>query len=62
MAPDVWAPCEIDRTGWLGVDDDTVGLNVTVRWGFGGICLLVFDIDEIRGVVSVELDAMAVLW
>jgi hypothetical protein len=62
LAPDVCAPCEIDRTGSLGVDDDTVGLNVTVRWGFGGSCLPVFDSDEIRGVVSVELDAIAALW
>lgn len=31
---------------------------MTVRWGFGGICRPVFDKDEIKGVVSVELDAM----
>jgi hypothetical protein len=57
-----WAPCEYDRagSGALGVDDETVGLNVTVRCGFGfaGVCPSLSK-DGIRGVVSVELDAIA---
>jgi hypothetical protein len=57
--PETWAPCDNDRDGGLGIDDDTVGLNVTVRCGFAGNCCRVFDKDEIRGVVSVELDAIA---
>lgn len=36
----------------------TVELNVTVRCGFGAIARPVLDIDDINGVVSVELDAM----
>ncbi len=36
-----------------------VGLNVTVRWGFGGIDRLAPDMEETSGVVSVELDAIA---
>lgn len=51
-------PCENDRDGWGGVDDCTVGLNVTVRCGFAGSCCFAFASDEIRGVVSVELDAI----
>ena len=55
MVPVLWAPCEYERDGWLGIDDDTVGLKVTVLCGFAGICcLLAFDSDDIRGVVSVE--------
>jgi len=55
VVPVLWAPCEYERDGWLGIDDDTVGLKVTVLCGFAGICcLLAFDSDDIRGVVSVE--------
>ena len=38
-------------------------LNVTVRCGFGGIVLFVLlppDMDDISGVVSVELDAIVI--
>ena len=49
--------------GTLGLVDVTVGLNVTVRWAFGGIGFPDVDVwwamDDIRGVVSDELDAMA---
>jgi hypothetical protein len=58
FVPVDWPPCEYERDGWLG-DCCTVGLNVTVRCGFGGFCCgVAFDIDEIRGVVSVLLDAI----
>ena len=33
-------------------------MKVTVRWGLGGIVRLPPDIEEINGVVSVELEAM----
>jgi hypothetical protein len=59
-APGVCMPDEYDRVGWLGgIEDETVGLNVTVRWGFAGICCRAVANDEIRGVVSVVLDAIA---
>jgi hypothetical protein len=51
---------EADRGG-LGLLEDTVGLNVTERCGFGGLVLPAFDPcanEEISGVVSVELDAI----
>jgi hypothetical protein len=53
--------CEADRSGGLGLLEDTVGLNVTVRCGLGGLALVAFEPcanEEINGVVSVELDAM----
>lgn len=40
--------------------EDTVVLNVTVRCGFAGVALLPLDMDDISGVVSVELDAIVV--
>jgi hypothetical protein len=58
-APGNCAPDENDRVGWLGIEDETVGLNVTVRCGFAGTCCRAVVNDEIRGVVSVELDAIA---
>lgn len=61
-APEDWPPLEKDRDGGTTVDDCTVGLNVTVRCGFGGFGdtggRVAFDRDEIRGVVSVELEAI----
>jgi len=51
--------CDTDLAGGLGLVDVTVGLNVTVRCGLDDIARLELDIDETRGVVSVELDAMA---
>lgn len=33
---------------------------MTLRWGLGGIDRLALDIEEMRGVVSVELDAMLI--
>jgi hypothetical protein len=58
--PEDWPPCENDRDGGFGTDEETVGLNVTVRCGFGfaGVCCRLDCNDEIRGVVSVELDAI----
>jgi hypothetical protein len=62
VVPEDWPPWENDRDGALGFDDSTVGLKVTVRCGFGGFggicCRVALDKDEIRGVVSVELDAI----
>ena len=60
LAPEDWAPCEYDRDGegTVGVDDWTVGLNVTVRFAFGFAGVWLPGIEEIRGVVSVELDAI----
>lgn len=58
--PEDEALCDSDRdAGGLGLVDVTVGLKVTVRCGFGGIARLELDMDETKGVVSVELDAMA---
>lgn len=63
LAAGGWAPLEKERAGvgTCGVEEDTVGLNVTVRcgFGFGGAWVPALDKDEIRGVVSVELDAIA---
>jgi hypothetical protein len=60
LEPDAWPPCDSERDGGFGTDDETVGLNVTVRCGFGlaGTCCRLECSDEIRGVVSVELDAI----
>lgn len=59
MVPVDWAPWEYDRDGWLGDDEETVGLNVTVLWGLAGnCCRLLLAMDDIKGVVSVELDAI----
>jgi hypothetical protein len=56
--PEDGPPCENDRDGGFGTDEETVGLNVTVRCGFAGICCRLECNDDIRGVVSVELDAI----
>lgn len=53
--------CEADRKSGFGLLETTVGLKVTVRCDFGGIGLSAVtecDRDEIRGVVSWELDAI----
>jgi len=53
--------CETDLKSGFGLLEMTVGLKVTVRCGFGGMALLAvveWDKDGIRGVVSLELDAM----
>jgi hypothetical protein len=53
--------CEADRKSCFGLLEMTVGLNVTVRCGFGGMALPAvaeWDRDGSRGVVSCELDAM----
>lgn len=52
--------CDDNLGSGFGLVEETVGLNVTVRWGFAGTGLLVLDNDEIKGVVSLELEAMAV--
>lgn len=44
------------------MDEETVVLNVTVRWGFGGVVLFTLlppAMDDISGVVS-EVDAIVV--
>jgi len=49
------------RDGCLGLLDVTVGLNVTVLCGFGAIGrgpVEPWAMEEMSGVVSVELDAM----
>lgn len=49
------------------MEEETVVLKVTVRCGFGGVVLVALlllllpDIDDISGVVSVELDAIVAL-
>jgi hypothetical protein len=51
----------MDRDGWPGLLDETVVLNVTVRCGLGGFAgsaVLPPDMDDRRGVASLELDAM----
>jgi hypothetical protein len=49
------------RGCWLGLLDETVVLKVTVRCGFAGFmgdAVLPPDMDDRRGVASLELDAM----
>jgi hypothetical protein len=53
--------CETDRKSCFGLLEMTVGLKVTVLCGLGGMALPVvaeWDRDGIRGVVSLEVDAM----
>lgn len=49
------------RVGCFGLVERTVELNVTVRWGLGGIERPVPDNEDIKGVRSVELDAMTAI-
>lgn len=56
--------CDIDLGSGLGLLEETTVLKVTVRCGLGGVAVnLPVDepsaMEEIKGVVSVELDAMA---
>lgn len=47
----------------MSFEEETVVLNVTVRCGLAGVVLFALlppDIDDISGVVSVELDAIVV--
>lgn len=55
-------PKERFRDGCFGLAEEMVGLNVTVRWGLGGTARLPLAIEEIKGVVSVELEAMMDRW
>lgn len=57
--------CRDDEAPCVSVEEETVVLKVTVRFGATGAVLFVLlppDMDDINGVVSVEPDAIAILW
>jgi hypothetical protein len=57
--------CRDDEAPCVSAEEETVVLKVTVRFGAAGAVLFVLlppDMDDINGVVSVEPDAIAILW